>query len=64
MPRYIEAPKGKMFALTEFGLEKPHVRGKFEENYVHRIRYEHNVPTAWWENGYVQLIERRVADES
>ena len=63
MVRYIEAPKGKMFALTEFGLEQSRVRAKFEENSYHKTRYEHKVPTAWCDKGYVQLIERRVADE-
>ena len=63
MARYIEAPQGMQFSLTEFGLEFSHVRSRYEASSVNRIRYQNRVPEAWLEKGYVRLTERRVGVE-
>jgi len=54
--KYKKAGIGKMFAITEFGLEHSYVRDKFVQGFKLRYKYQKSVPETWVEKGYVTEV--------
>lgn len=55
---FIRAKEGYKFSLTEFGVEEPRIRTKFETGSVTLAQYEKAVPKSWIDKGYVKEVKR------
>lgn len=56
MVNYRQAPRGKRWVLTEYGLENSKVRRTFTDS---KERYEGSCPIQWVAKGYVELVDGR-----
>lgn len=57
MVTYVLANSGKHFVITELGMEKPHIRAKYERKSKRKNAYESAVPKVWLTSGYVKEVE-------